>query len=45
LEESRAEAQGLVGDAPVIVATGAKALDFSRHWVPGAFKERTKRRG
>ncbi len=36
-DETRAEAQGLVGDAPVIVATGAEALQFLREYMAPAF--------
>ena len=36
-DADRAEAQALVGDAPVIVATGGEAREFLMQWVPGAF--------
>jgi hypothetical protein len=42
-EEERAEAQGLVGQSPVIIASGSEALAFLRHWVPFGFGSDSKR--
>jgi hypothetical protein len=39
-EEERAEAQRLVGDAPVIIATGAESMAFLMHWIPEFFEPR-----
>jgi hypothetical protein len=39
-EDERAEAQRLVGTAPVIIATGAEALAFLQTWMPELFGAR-----